>query len=884
MKTIALFLFTLFTAISIGQSPQLIFEATLDGTLTSTEGEEPTDDKGLEFVTGLSGNGVFMGFEDILKYPLANNINSQSGTLSLWVQPSWDPGQILYRIFVLGDNPRNFEMHMDEGSNLAFSVNTSQVEGNPIKVAFGYGGNWKQNSWYFLTYTWDSNLIKIYVNGNLEGESDVGFDLPLTKDQAFHIGSYEGENAFNGVIDELRIYDSSMNSEEVFQQYEQYLDDLQQSNSLRIINLFGEDITEKGITLVDWEGPVRNPAMKYYIQGDDELTYPLNVQLSSKEERAAFNLPSTISKNGPSKAIELLDTESMESFLMSYYMDEDFEDDVFELSLNYEIDGHPVRQIVPVKIVDQDYDRELSYPIVVDFSEAVDPFMKDEMVQNLIVGAAEDWLYYVDGEGIDTIGTGESWIDIGGNDHNFEEKRATNSMPYKGYYLFAYENTNGDGPCICSTGSPNRELLNTRYGEVVPLPTIGALHLNQYGQAFESEPTGWEVISPYENWTLSDLVGTDMYSLVKHEIGHALVFEEIPLYKEAQQRLGFISPLLTEYYGDTIVPLLPESTAHLFGLIDPASQSTPYGGGVENPVMNGGREMLTKLDILIMESVGYPLRDNGVTRPLSLSVKTPFEGVINQEFSIQLEATGGIPVYSITLEEGNLPSGLQFSADNGLINGIPEESGDFPLKFRLKDYTDGGTGVVFETVLIIVNEGSSAAELISFQIDGQVGETIIDNNSDTIHLLMPEGTDLTSLTPMISISEGASISPENEEVQDFTAPVTYTVTSENGAVSKSWTVVVELDFSSSVLDPSLRRLDIFPIPFSDRIHVDFQLNNSKYVVINLMSMNGKNIKRQSLGYVSQWNSWINTTDLAPGIYILQLEADGKSIEIRKIIK
>ena len=52
-------------------------------------------------------------------------------------------------------------------------------------------------------------------------------------------------------------------------------------------------------------------------------------------------------------------------------------------------------------------------------------------------------------------------------------------------------------------------------------------------------------------------VKADLYFLAKHEIGHAMVFEKSLLYKEAQERLGFVSPALTEYYQDTIVPLLP---------------------------------------------------------------------------------------------------------------------------------------------------------------------------------------------------------------------------------------------------------------------------------------------------------------------------------------
>ena len=166
----------------------------------------------------------------------------------------------------------------------------------------------------------------------------------------------------------------------------------------------------------------------------------------------------------------------------------------------------------------------MSYPVVVDFSEAVHPIMVAEETQAVIKQAANDWLYYVDGENIDEIPTDGSSLYIGGNDHFFDEKKATNPVPYTGYYLFAYGNSNA-GPCVCSTGAPNRELLQTSNGEVLPIFRIGGLHLNVFGQAYETEPTGWEILSPYENWMQQDLIGTDIYSLAKHEIGHAMVLK-----------------------------------------------------------------------------------------------------------------------------------------------------------------------------------------------------------------------------------------------------------------------------------------------------------------------------------------------------------------------
>ncbi|MBO0593984.1 hypothetical protein I2486_21500, partial [Cellulophaga sp. E16_2] len=78
----------------------------------------------------------------------------------------------------------------------------------------------------------------------------------------------------------------------------------------------------------------------------------------------------------------------------------------------------------------------------------------------------------------------------------------------------------------------------------------------------------------------------------------------------------------------------------------------------------------------------------------------------------------------------------------------------------------------------IVTVGSPTANttkaITQFSIDGVDG--IISETDITVTL--PAGTDVTNLSPVI-IHTGASISPESETTQDFTNPVTYTVTAQD---------------------------------------------------------------------------------------------------------
>ncbi len=55
---------------------------------------------------------------------------------------------------------------------------------------------------------------------------------------------------------------------------------------------------------------------------------------------------------------------------------------------------------------------------------------------------------------------------------------------------------------------------------------------------------------------------------------------------------------------------------------------------------------------------------------------------------------------------------------------------------------------------------------------------------------MENGVSLTSLTPTITLSTGATVSPLSGAAQDFTNPFNYKITAEDGTTTQIWTVTV----------------------------------------------------------------------------------------------
>ena len=93
-------------------------------------------------------------------------------------------------------------------------------------------------------------------------------------------------------------------------------------------------------------------------------------------------------------------------------------------------------------------------------------------------------------------------------------------------------------------------------------------------------------------------------------------------------------------------------------------------------------------------------------------------------------------------------------------------------------------------VTAVVYDAVNEKRILSFVV-GDWGATI-NEIEKTVILNVPDGTDVTHLVPTIVVSEGATVSPASGEAQDFTNPVAYTVTAQNGTTA-NYTVTVAFE-------------------------------------------------------------------------------------------
>ena len=86
--------------------------------------------------------------------------------------------------------------------------------------------------------------------------------------------------------------------------------------------------------------------------------------------------------------------------------------------------------------------------------------------------------------------------------------------------------------------------------------------------------------------------------------------------------------------------------------------------------------------------------------------------------------------------------------------------------------------------------------ILSFKLPQQVGETSIDSIFHFITCAVAKGTDLSALTPQITVSKNATIEPASGVTVDFSqGSAVYKVTAEDGS-EQDWKVYVSIAKSS----------------------------------------------------------------------------------------
>lgn len=125
---------------------------------------------------------------------------------------------------------------------------------------------------------------------------------------------------------------------------------------------------------------------------------------------------------------------------------------------------------------------------------------------------------------------------------------------------------------------------------------------------------------------------------------------------------------------------------------------------------------------------------------------------------------------------------------------------------------------------------NNEANILGVRIEGATLAEEAEITDNAVKLVVNKGDALTAITPYFTLSPGATINPASGVVQDFTSPVTYTVTAENKTDSKQYTVSVSIKENGGGVPEEGKQ-----VTFSFE---DSRLGESKFYVFTYKGLDG----------------------------------------------
>ena len=153
------------------------------------------------------------------------DIKTNTLTISAWINPSKpDTTYIVHKStnvsphygLMNGGGPYSLDIWPGKARALIYGQGSNVIVVGTTRI--------KVSEWQHLALTYDGNFVRIYYNGKLEGTEAFSDKIQVTNGN-LHIGAYEWvfpSAAFQGLIDNVRIYNRSLTSDEILELYEYY--------------------------------------------------------------------------------------------------------------------------------------------------------------------------------------------------------------------------------------------------------------------------------------------------------------------------------------------------------------------------------------------------------------------------------------------------------------------------------------------------------------------------------------------------------------------------------------------------------------------------------------------------------------------------------------
>src|SRR5207245_1731527 len=172
-------------------------------------------------------------------------------------------------------------------------------------------------------------------------------------------------------------------------------------------DIFGRNLNQHGITLVDWDGYMANPLLKFYLFPPTNGVLPGTATLTASGPRLYFDTPSTVSTNGPAKTISFTNATAGMPVGLSIFPDRDSADEDYTLTLVFTgATAAKQTNTIPIHVLDLDLQRTNDFAVTTNFDRDITGVFTNGTRRALVKQAADDWTYFFGGMNLEPVHAG----------------------------------------------------------------------------------------------------------------------------------------------------------------------------------------------------------------------------------------------------------------------------------------------------------------------------------------------------------------------------------------------------------------------------------------------------------------------------------------------
>ena len=181
---------------------------------------------------------------------------------------------------------------------------------------------------------------------------------------------------------------------------------------------------------------------------------------------------------------------------------------------------------------------------------------------------------------------------------------------------------------------------------------------------------------------------------------------------------------------------------------------------------------------------------------------------------------------------------------------------------------------------------NNATDILSFTLAQQTGAAVINATAHTVSVEVANGTNLTALAPVVTVSAGATVNPASGATVNFANDaVSYTVTAENGTDVQIWLVTVTAPVGINEATEDATKLTIYPNPSTGDGNIHVSAATTGGYEIHLLNHLGQTLRSFNLHLVGNESKLIQMGEMEQGLYIISIKGNGmQAVQKMLIVK